>query len=224
MRTTALLDYLAGLAANNNKAWFEEHRTEYNALRQEFSMLVGEMIARLAAVDPMVEHLQPPDCLFRINRDMRFSREKIPYKTQFSAAICPQGRSSNMPAYYFQINAEGELMAAGGMFAPDTAQVATVRRFILAQPNRLDALLANPALAAMGGIRGESLKRAPANIPADAPHIETLQRKQYLTGEAVDIRSLEPSSVGDWIVDRFTGMAPFVQWLRDALGPPAGEP
>ena len=223
MMTSALLAYLQGLAANNNKAWFEAHRAEYTALRQEFAALVGEIIARVALVDPAVEHLQPADCMFRINRDVRFARDKSPYKTQFSASFCPQGRNTNLPSYYFHIDAAGELLAGGGMYAPATAQLSAVRRFIQAQPNRLDELLADPAFAAMGGITGDSLKRPPAGIPATAPHMATLLRKQYLAGSSVDVRTVESDALGDWVVARFTVMAPFIQWLRDALGPPAGE-
>lgn len=219
--TSSLVAYLQGLAENNNKAWFEARRSEYTALRQEFTVLVGEIIARVALIDPALEHLRPADCMFRINRDVRFARDKSPYKTQFSSSLCPQGRSTNLPAYYFHINAEGELLAGGGLYAPEPAQLTAVRRFILAQPNRLDALLADPAFAALGGISGESLKRPPAGVPADAPHLTTLLRKQYLSGGSVDVRTLEPDGVADWVVARFTAMAPFIQWLRDALGPPA---
>jgi uncharacterized protein (TIGR02453 family) len=218
-----LLIYLEGLAANNSKLWFDAHRGEYQALRQEFTALVGEILARLAPFDPAVEHLQPADCLFRINRDMRFSRDKSPYKTQFSALICPQGRRVNLPSYYFHVNADAELLVGGGMYAPENYQLANVRRFILAQPNRLDALLADPTFTAIGGISGDSLKRPPPGVPAGAPHLETLLRKQYLTGGAVDVRTLAPDQLADWIVGRFVAMVPFIQWLRDALGPPAPD-
>ena len=75
----------------------------------------------------------------------------------------------------------------------------------------------------MGGIYGDSLKRPPAGVPADAPHMATLLRKQYLTGETVPASSVASSDLADWVVARFTAMVPFIQWLRDALGPPAGE-
>lgn len=225
--TSPLLGYLQGLAENNNKAWFEEHRGEYQGLRQEFTSLVGEILARLAVVDPAVEHLRPADCLFRINRDVRFSRDKSPYKTQFSALFCPQGRNVNLPSYYFHVAANGEeggeLLAGGGMYAPEPAHLAAVRRFIQAHPYRLDALLTDPAFAAMGGIYGDSLKRPPAGVPADAPHMATLLRKQYLAGETVTASSVAPADLADWVVARFTTMVPFIQWLRDALGPPAAE-
>lgn len=219
MTNTQLVDFLQGLAANNNKLWFEEYRSEYQALRQEFTALVGEVIARLAPFDPAMELLPPADCIFRINRDVRFARDKSPYKTQFAAAINPHRRGTNLPSYYFHITAGGELMAGGGIYAPTPVQLASVRRFILAQPYRLDELLADPAFAAMGGITGESLKRPPAGIPADAPHMQTLLRKQYLAGESVDVRTLDSGTTADWVVEHFVVMVPFIQWLRDALGP-----
>ena len=109
------------------------------------------------------------------------------------------------------------------MYAPTTAQLTAVRRFIQAQPNRLDVLLAEPAFAAMGAITGDSLKRPPAGIPAAAPHMATLMRKQYLAGSSVDVRTVGPDALADWVVARLSVMVPFIQWLRDALGPPAGE-
>ncbi len=225
--TSPLLGYLQGLAENNNKVWFDAHRGEYQVLRQEFVSLVGEILARVAVVDPALEHLRPADCIFRINRDVRFSRDKSPYKTQFSALFCPQGRNVNLPSYYFHIAATGEeggeLLAGGGMYAPEPPHLAAVRRFILAHPYRLEALLADRAFAAMGGIYGDSLKRPPSGVPADAPHLATLLRKQYLAGETVAASSVAPSELADWVVARFTSIAPFIQWLRDALGPPAAE-
>lgn len=223
MRIAALVDYLQGLAENNNKAWFEAQRSEYTALREEFTGMVGEVLGRLALVDPAVEHCRPADCLFRINRDVRFSRDKSPYKTQFSSLISAQGRNISAPSYYFHIDADGELLSGGGIYAPDSAQLGAVRRFIQAQPDRVDALLADPAFVAMGGIGGDSLKRPPAGIAVDAPHMALLMRKQYLAGESVDVRRLDAADVTDWIVARFTVMAPFIIWLRDALGPPTAE-
>ena len=75
----------------------------------------------------------------------------------------------------------------------------------------------------MGAISGDSLKRPPAGGPADAPHMTTLLRKQYLGGASVDVRTIESQALADWVVARFTVMAPFIQWLRDALGPPMAE-
>ena len=86
MNTSALVSFLQELADNNNKTWFDAHRPQYQALRQEFADLVGAVIAGVGAVDEAVLGLDPAKCMFRINRDVRFSRDKSPYKTQFSAA------------------------------------------------------------------------------------------------------------------------------------------
>lgn len=222
MNTSALVSFLQGLADNNNKAWFDAHRPQYQALRQEFTNLVGEVIAGVGAVDEAVRDLQPANCLFRINRDVRFSRDKSPYKTQFSAAICPQGRGTSLPSYYFQIDAASELLIGGGIYAPSPEQLAHARRFILAHPERLDQLFADPLFrAAHGTIDGDSLKRPPVGIPESAPHLDILKRKQYLVGKSYVVYEFADDALASLIIERFRATAPFIFWLREAVGAPA---
>jgi len=224
MDAARLVSFLQELADNNNKTWFDAHRPRYQALRQEFTELVGAVIAGIGAVDAAVQELDPAKCIFRINRDVRFSRDKSPYKTQFSAAISPQGRGVNMPSYYFQIDVQGELLIGGGMYAPAPEQLANARRFILAHPERLDQLLADPAFhAAHGAIEGDLLKRPPAGIPADAPHMETLRRKQYLVGRSYVVQELADDALATLLIERFQATAPFILWLREAVGAPGSS-
>ena len=224
MNTGALVDFLQELASNNHKAWFDAHRAQYQALRQAFTDLVAEVLAGIGAVDPAVRDLQAANCLFRIHRDVRFARDKSPYKTQFSAAIGAQGRSTNLPAYYFQIDAAGTLFLGGGLYAPSPSQLAHARRFIGAHPERLDALYADRAFhAAYGAIDGERLKRPPAGFPADAPHLEALKLKQYLVGQSNAVHELAQEAVAPLIPARFSAAAPFIFWLREAVGAPAGS-
>ena len=224
MNTSALVSFLQELADNNNKAWFDAHRSQYQALRQEFTDLVGKVIAGIGAVDEAVLELDPAKCMFRINRDVRFSRDKSPYKTQFSAAIGPQGRSTNLPAYYFQIDAAGNLFLGGGLYAPAPEQLASARRFIVTHPQRLDALYADRAFhATYGSIDGEMLKRPPAGFPADAPHLDALKLKQYLVGQSYVVHEIADDALAPLIVERFSAAAPFIFWLREAVGAPAGS-
>ena len=90
MNFPALLTFLSDLAANNNKAWFEENRATYQRLRAEWMDFIQKVIDGIAQFDPTVAVVSPKDALFRVNRDVRFSKDKSPYKTTFSAAICPQ--------------------------------------------------------------------------------------------------------------------------------------
>lgn len=221
MNANTLVSFLQELAENNNKSWFDAQRPRYQALRQAFTNLVGEVIAAIGVVDESVRSLTPAECIFRINRDARFARDKSPYKTQFSAAICPQGRGTSMPAYYFHIDALGELLIGGGIYAPSPEQLANARRFILAHPERLEQLFANPVFrAAHDTIAGESLKRPPAGVPDTAPHLDLLKRKQYLVGRSYIAHEFSEEAIAPLIIDRFQATAPFISWLREAVNAP----
>lgn len=221
MNANTLVSFLQELAENNNKSWFDAQRPRYQALRQAFTNLVGEVIAGIGVVDESVRSLTPAECIFRINRDARFARDKSPYKTQFSAAICPQGRGTSMPAYYFHIDALGELLIGGGIYAPSPEQLANARRFILAHPERLEQLFANPVFrAAHDTIAGESLKRPPAGVPDTAPHLDLLKRKQYLVGRSYIAHEFSEEAIAPLIIDRFQATAPFISWLREAVNAP----
>lgn len=221
MDVKALVSFLQELAENNSKQWFDAQRLRYQALRQQFSTLVDEVITGVGKVDEAIVGLEPANCIFRINRDTRFARDKSPYKTQFSAAICPQGRGTGMPAYYFHIDATGDLLIGGGIYAPSPAQLANARRFILAHPERLDQLLADPAFrAAHEIIGGDSLKRPPDGVPETAPHLEILKRKQYLVGKNFVVYEFVDGALAPLIINRFRATAPFIIWLREAVNAP----
>jgi len=225
MEIQALVGFLQELAENNNKLWFDAQRPRYQALRQEFITLVGDVIEGVGAVDEAIVGLEAGSCIFRINRDVRFARDKSPYKTQFSAAICPQGRSTGLPSYYFQIDAAGALLIGGGIYAPTPAQLANARRFILAHPERLDQLFADPAFrAAHGTIDGDSLKRPPAGAPENAPHLDILKRKQYLVGKTFVVHEFTDEALAPLLIDRFRATAPFIFWLREAVNAPVANP
>ena len=110
MHIRDLTRFLAELTENNQRAWFVMNQPRYDILRAEFLQLVTQLIAGIARFDPAVADCNPKKALFRINRDMRFSHDKSPYKTTFSAAITASGlkkpSQGGGPMYYFHINAE----------------------------------------------------------------------------------------------------------------------
>jgi uncharacterized protein (TIGR02453 family) len=168
--------------------------------------------------DPQVGIIEPKDCMFRINRDVRFSSDKSPYKTSFSAAICPQGRSSNLPAYYFHITEKGEFLAAGGVYAPDATQLGLIRRHIAEQPARLAAVLEAPEFAAtFGKLDGERLKRPPQGYDESTPYIEIIKLKSFTVGRELMGWRDRPDTAPDEVIDVFHAMHPFINWLREAL-------
>ena len=164
--TSPLLGYLQGLAENNNKVWFDEHRGEYQVLRQEFASLVGEILARVAVVDPAWSICAPPTVFSASTATCVSAGTKV--RTRRSSAPCSARRdaTSTCRPTTFTLRPTAKKAAscwpAAACMHPSRPHLAAVRRFILAHPYRLEALLADRAFAAMGGIYGDSLKRPPS--------------------------------------------------------------
>jgi uncharacterized protein (TIGR02453 family) len=222
MQPTPLLAFLAELAKNNNKAWFDEHRPRYEALRKEFTELVEDVIAGVAAFDPPMHGVHAKDAMFRINRDVRFSANKDPYKTQFSAALCAEGKKTDMPAYYFQIDHTGELWIGGGMYMPDPQHLRQIRENIAATPERVESVLADRAFTkTYGGLdTSMTLTKLPKGYYDDVPHPELIKLKGYFAGTGLasaEVKRLTGDALVQTIVERFRALHPLVVWLREAV-------
>jgi uncharacterized protein (TIGR02453 family) len=218
----ALIAFLSELALHNNKPWFEEHRPTYERLREEWLAFVGQVIHGTAQFDPSVGIVSPKDAMFRIHRDVRFAADKRPYKTTFSAAICPQGRASGHPAYYFQVNEAGALLIAGGVHTPAPPILGQIREYIAEHPERLTAVLADPGFAGVyGKIDGERLKRPPQGYDEQTPGIEYIKLKSFTAGfEPAGWAARGPAGADDLageIVEGFRALHPLIRWLREAL-------
>ena len=213
----ALIAFLSDLALNNNKPWFEEHRPLYDGLRADWIAFVDQVLAGITQFDPSVGIVSAKEVLFRINRDIRFSKDKRPYKTTFSAAICPQGRNSGLPAYYFQITETGELMIGGGVWMPQPAILGRIRQDIAEHPERLRAVLADSAFAAtFGTVEGERLKRAPKGFEETAPGIEFIKLKSFTAGAEPQGWLAREGTLADEIVAACRAIYPLISWLRVA--------
>jgi uncharacterized protein (TIGR02453 family) len=214
-----LIAFLRELSENNAKPWFEEHRSTYQRLRSEWIRFVGQVIDGISQFDSNVGIVAPEDALFRINRDVRFSKDKRPYKTTFSAAICPQGRNSGLPVYYFHVTEAGELLIAGGVYMPDPATLARIRQHIAEHPERLSEVLADPAFTAtFGTIGGERLKRPPQGYDETTPHIEFIKLKSFTADVEPADWLARSDALAEEIVAACRAMHPLIRWLREALG------
>jgi len=217
-----LTRYLAGLAANNERAWFEANRAEYEALRTDFTAFVAGVIADVAEWDDSVRWVDPKDCIYRIYRDVRFSRDKTPYKTTFSAVISERGRRGHGPSYYFQLDRAGTLMAGGGVWMPDADRLARIREHVAEHPERLQRVLDDRGFrAAFDGLwEGHTLKRPPSGYAADAPMIGAIKLKSFIVERERDAAAPAPE-IQAWITESFRAMHPFILWLHGAM---AGAP
>ena len=219
MDSVALVQFLAELEQNNNKTWFEANKSRYTALRADFADLVDEIIFGVATFDPRLAGVAAKDCMFRIYRDVRFSKDKSPYKPYFSAALSETGRRGHSPAYYFQVDHEGKLFIAGGVWMPETERLNRIRAYIATFPRRLQDVLDDPTFrATFETLDGPRLTRPPKGYDETTPLLEMVKLKSFTVGREVDARTLNDETAAPLIVDTFRAMYPFIAWLRDALG------
>jgi uncharacterized protein (TIGR02453 family) len=220
MHTRDLCQFLAELAENNNRPWFVMNKPRYDILREEFLELVTGVIAGIARFDPAVADCNPKKALFRINRDMRFSHDKSPYKTTFSAAVTASGlkkpSQGGGPAYYFHIDANSTLLVAGGEYMPPPERLRAVRQQVVADATGFGKLLKNRKLnESFGGLQEEGkLVRPPKGFDADAPHIEYIKLKSFIVWKEISLKKKIPVDLRKELVAGFKDAYPLVTWLR----------
>ena len=221
MHLRDLTQFLAELSENNQRAWFVMNKPRYDILRAEFLELVTALIAAIARFDPLIADCNPKKALFRINRDMRFSQDKSPYKTTFSAAIIASGRKKPSegggPSYYFHIDAAGTLLVAAGEYMPPSDRLRAIRQQIVADPDGFAKVLKNRKLIArFNGLQEEGkLTRAPKGFEPDHRHVESLKLKNFIVWTERSIAGrYPPDNLCNEIAATFTDALALVKWLR----------
>ncbi len=222
MKLVDLTRYLAELSENNNRAWFVMNKPRYDILREEFLTLVTDVIAQISKFDPLVLHCNPKKALFRINRDVRFSHDKSPYKTSFSAAIVPgdlkKPSQGGGPMYYFEFDAQGQLFFAIGEYMPPADRLKQIRNHITQHGASLTKIIKdNKLLTALSGFRQEGkLQRPPKGFEADDPHVELIKLKSYVVSNQVKVKDLNTTTLAKTLVSKFKTAYPLVCWLRQS--------
>ena len=181
MMTKDTLEFLFKLKYNNNREWFQENKPLYEKALAEVEGTLKELIPLIAQFDPTVAGLEPKDCLFRIYRDVRFSKDKSPYKMHFGALIAQGGKSvMNSTGYYFHIE-PGNSLVASGLFHPGTELLEKIRKKIETRLDEFKAIVNRPEFRkAFTHIEGEKLKNVPRGFEKDSPAAEFLKFKEYL--------------------------------------------
>lgn len=214
-----LIDFLQELRANNSREWFDRNRPRYDGLRADFLAAVTAILDRTAAVDEGVAGLSAPDCLFRINRDIRFSKDKSPYKTTFSAMLVHGKKSTEAkPGYYVHIDADDDLIVAGGSYMPDMPSLTKFRKAIAEDVRGFRKIVeAANVKSTFGPLGGESLKTVPREYGADHPAADYLKLKGYILVSHSEASALSGDALVDFVVDRFAASTPLIRFLRAAL-------
>ena len=176
--TSPTLDFLTDLVGNNHRDWFQANRSRYEAAKTELGGVVGRVLAEMSAFEPLAS-TAVKDCIFRINRDIRFSKDKTPYKSNLSFAVGPGGRHSGRIDYYVQIQPGNKSFLGAGMWQPTPANLAKFRQEIDYNVAELKAVIdADSFRAYFPEASGEVMKTSPKGYRADHPEIELLRRKE----------------------------------------------
>ena len=209
------LEFLNGLKYNNNREWFQNNQTVYKEAKANVESFVQELINEIVLFDPGIKGLEVKNCLFRINRDIRFSNEKSPYKTNFGAFIVKGGKKNGdkYAGYYFHLE-PGSSMIAGGAYVPPSPWLNAIREKISDETDEFLKIINDKNFKKyFGTVEGERLKTAPKGYPADHPQIEYLKLKSLLAmNEVPDEKVLSPGYF-EYVVGGFRAMKPLNDFL-----------
>jgi uncharacterized protein (TIGR02453 family) len=208
------MKFIAALAKNNDRAWFEANKARYQEALAAFEALVGSVLAGVgAAID--LEGASPRDCVMRIHRDTRFSKDKRPYKNAFGARLMPGGKASGLFGYVIHLEPGGQSMVACGAYDPEPAQLARWRDTIAKDSRPLRKILGSAAFTRhCGGLWGASLKTAPKGYPADHPEIELLRRTQVCAVEMFRDAAVVAPGFDRAAMESIRAMKPFLDYVN----------
>jgi uncharacterized protein (TIGR02453 family) len=210
-------DFLLKLKSNNNRDWFNQNRKLYEDAKENFAALVQAVIDEITEFEPIIKGLEASSCIFRINRDIRFSNDKSPYKTNFGAFIVRGGRKNGdkFAGYYIHIE-PGESIVAGGAYMPPAPWLSAIREKIDDEPERFLKIINNKNfIKSFGALSGEKLKSAPKGYPSDHPHIELLKYKSYLVVAEIPDKEVLGNGYFAKIIDLARAMKPLNDFLND---------
>jgi uncharacterized protein (TIGR02453 family) len=217
---STVLPFLRNLRENNNTEWFRANRSAYDAARAEFVAFVKAVHAELSIIDPLLRTIDPAKSLFRINRDIRFSTNKAPYKHSFAAALAPAGNKDPGAVYYIHLEPDGKSGVAGGIWQPATPDLKKIRQEIDFNSVALTAILTAPEFAQRYGLSfqcGDALKRIPAGYPADYPDAMLLKLKSFTAWSGIPDAQVEAADFTNQAVASLHTLHPLIQWLREAV-------
>ncbi len=211
------LSFLKALSENNSKDWMDANKKWYLETRETLLEDVAVMLRQLTDLEPDLAAFKPKDCVFRQNRDVRFSANKDPYKTNFGIYFSPQGKKSPGPGYYVQIQ-PGNSFMAGGIWMPETETLKKIRKEIDYSGAELKQIENDPEFKQLfPKIDGEKLKTSPRDYEADHPYIEHLKLKSFTVSHPISDKAVDSGVFINSALDGFRRMKPFNDFLTRAI-------
>ncbi len=212
-----IFEFLKELEQNNNREWFTENKAKYQQVNEAFKLFVAKLIAGISEFDDKIKGLEPKHCIFRIYRDVRFSKDKLPYKINFGAYLVKGGRRSGNSGYYLHLQNNASFIA-GGVHMPPPPELNKIRKEIYYNIEEFKQIINEPKVKKyFKEISGDKLIRPPKDFPADFPDIELLKYKSYSFFENISQEQCLQADFFDFLIERFKLMKPLVKFMNRAL-------
>lgn len=216
----ATLKYLKELKANNNRDWFMANKPRFETAKKEFEAFIENLLLEISGFDPGIGHHSAKDCIFRIYRDVRFSKDKSPYKTHLGAHITSAAKKSEIHSragYYIHIG-PGESMLAGGAYLPQGPWLKAIRNEIAYNADAFRKIVNGKSFREyFGEMEGEQLKTAPRDFPKDHPEIALLKYKSFLASHKCKDADVSSPGFLKHAGNTFKALYPFDQFLNNAM-------
>jgi uncharacterized protein (TIGR02453 family) len=212
--------FLRDLKKNNNKSWFDANRKQYEASKTDFANFIQALIDKHAKNDTTIKTLVAKDCMFRINRDIRFAKDKSPYKTNFGAHINKGGKKSMLTGYYFHLE-PGKCFAGGGIWMPIPGDLKKLRQEVDYNFAEFKKIVGSKKFKSVYGDLSKdteyTLSRVPKGYEPDNPAAEYLKLKSYIA--MIKLKDADLTSKDPWkkTIEAFEALQPLLNFINRAL-------
>lgn len=219
MDLTFILKFLKDLGRHNDRGWFDRNKSRYLEAKAGFEQVVEAVLNEVVKFDPALAGLDPKKLPFRIYRDVRFSKDKRPYKTNMGAGFSPNGRLVQEPGYYLHVEPGNKSFVAGGIYMPDASNLAKIRQEIDYNPDGLKKIAgAKKFKDAFGDFDDfDKLKTMPKGYPKDHPQIEWLKLKSFIVTMPLTDTQVSDKKFVKLISSACKQIKPMNDYLREAL-------
>lgn len=221
MLQPSTVNFLRSLSHNNNKAWFDAHRNEYLDAKNDFETFVADLLTKTAKFDIDIKGLQIKDCVFRINRDIRFSKNKTPYKTNMGASINRGGKKSIYAGYYFHLEPGGKSFVGGGLWMPESQGLKKIRQEIDYGLQEFESIIRNKTFIAhykeLDNSPEEKLTNLPRGYEKNNPAVEYLKFKSLIATKYLSDEDLTAKTLNDNCIKSFKALMPLIMFINKAL-------
>lgn len=211
----SILSFLKILEKNNDREWFLAHKGDYEYVKEQVSALTSNFLQYLKTIDSSLMHLTPKDCTYRIYRDVRFSKNKLPYKNHIGLFFAQGGKSSFGPGYYLHLQ-NGESFVGGGIYSPDGPRLKKIRQEIYYNVDDFLNILNNVSFKRYyNGISDfGKLKKAPHGYDIDYEYIDLLKNKSFVVSSPINVEQMNNEEIVEFAKNAFQELKPFIDFFN----------